>query len=1034
MTIRVLVVDDEEGMLRSYRRILKTLNYEICGTARNNEEAVKAACETVPDVIIMDVSLGGSKSDGIDAAREINSFLEVPVIFVSAFGNTADTERIVEPWSYGFIKKPFDLIEIQSSIELAVNKYRTFKYERELLKKDSILKAVNSAATLFLSKEPFEESLRKTIELIGRAVESRYICLYQNLGNADEVKGATCNYKWFAGSRSEPENSPCSDIVYDESYSGFKESLFRGDIIMYPGCDEGPEEVIFPFNVPVPVINIPIFCGTFWWGFLSIGMGDSEGSGMDVEMEALVTAASILGSALNQKRMNDALMKREEEYRSLYKMMRLVCDNVPDAIWVKGKDRRYTFVNRTFAEDFIKTEDTDEPLGKGIEYFAERERALHSGDECWLNIDEGAFEADSKVLESGISLNTESRYYIYGEQKHLDVYRAPFYDDEGNLVGVVGCARDETKRKNIEDNLRELNERFETFMNALPGHAFIKSPCGVITYVNSNNSLGDGLYAEDWIGKNEKDILYNLDPSDIIESDRKALESGFHNRVERIALDGGEERIYNILKFPIESENEGKQVGGIVFDITDRILAEESLLRSEELSSILVSQMPVIVWTTDSDLKISYAVGNSLKNIGFTPESIRGFSFAEILREVADNLNAPVDETVDSYSAALHGESFVLESSFRGRELYIYVQPFRDKNGRITGTAGLAYDITDNKIAEKALLESEERYRRLVESIKVKIVIAQDERIVYANRCFFDFLGITPEHLDKTSFGDLVCPEDLERVKNYHKGRISGEKDLPSNYRISCYSRDGELRLHDLTVSLITWNGKPATLNILIDIEDENRTKEELEKSLHEKILLLEEVHHRVKNNLALINSLLMMQIRNIDHARVREGLLMARTRIFSIAAVHEGLYRSDSISSIPAKEHFKKIGEEILENYDPGHRLALEIDGDDVELSLALATPISLVINELLINAIKYAYPGGEEGIISISLVNRGDSIELRLKDEGVGIPGDFVLEDAKSLGLSLVRNIITSQLEGSISLDPGKGTEWIIEVPFES
>ena len=1034
MTIRVLVVDDEEGMLRSYRRILKTLNYEICGTARNYEEAVKSACETEPDVIIMDISLGRSNSDGIDAAREINSLLDVPVIFVSAFGRTTDTERIVEPWSYGFIKKPFDLIEIQSSIELAVNKYRTFKYERELLKKDSILKAVNSAATLFLSKDPFEESLKKTVELIGKAIESRYICLYQNQGNSDEIKGAKCSCEWSAGNNTGLQDYLGRDIIYDDSRSDFKETLFKGDIIMYPGCSVGPEEESYPFNRDGPIINIPIFCGRFWWGFLSIGMGKSEGSGMDVEMEALVTAANILGSALNQKRMNDTLIKREEEYRSLYKMMRLVCDNVPDAIWVKGRDRKYTFVNRTFAKDFIRTEDTDEPLGKSIEYFTEKERSSRPGDECWLDIDKGAFETDSEVLETGRSLNTESGYYIYGELKHLDVYRGPFYDDDGNLVGVVGCARDETKRKNIEDNLRELNERFETFMNALPGHAFIKSPGGIISYVNSNNALGDGLYAEDWIGKNENDILYDLDPSVIIESDQEALVTGFHNRIERVALDGGEERIYNILKFPVESEHEGRQIGGIVFDITDRILAEESLLRSEELSSILVSQMPVIVWTTDSDLRISYAVGNSLKNIGFTPETIRGFSFVEILGEVSGNMNKSVDEILESYFAALEGESFVLEASFRGRELYIYVQPFRDKYGKITGTAGLAYDITDNKIAEKALVESEERYRKLVENIKVKILIAQDERIVYANRCLFEFLGITPEELGITGFGDVICTQDLERVKNFHKRRLSGEKGLPVNYKISCFSRGGELRLHDLTVSLITWNGRPATLNILIDIEDENRTKEELERSLHEKTLLLEEVHHRVKNNLALINSLLMMQIRNIDHVKVREGLLMARTRIFSIASVHEGLYRSDSISSIPAKQHFKKIGEEILENYDPGRRLNLDISGDDIELSLVLATPISLVINELLINAIKYAYPNAENGIISISLERKGDSIELRLRDEGVGIPDDFVLEDARSLGLSLVRNIIISQLEGTISLARGKGTEWIIKVPLES
>lgn len=1033
MTIRILVVDDEEGMLRSYRRILKALNYEICGTARNYDEAVKAACETGPDIIIMDISLGRSKSDGIDAAREINSLLDVPVIFVSAFGNTADTERLVEPWSYGFIKKPFDLVEIQSGIELAVNKYRTFKYERELLKRDSILKAVNSAAALFLSKEPFEESLKKTIELIGKAIDSRYICLYRNFGSSDEITGAKRSYEWFAPGYSGTGNSTGEDFIYDNSCSDLKDALYAGNIVhIDEKSSPGRECPLLPGEGTA--VNIPLFCGSYWWGFLSIGMSNGNSSCMDVEMEALVTAANILGSALNQKRMNDALLKREEEYRSLYKMMRLVCDNVPDAIWVKGKDRKYSFVNRTFAEDILKAEDTDEPVGKTVDYFADRERAFRPGDASWYNVDSDVREVDSKVLETGSEINVESEFHIRGKKKYLDVYRAPFYDDDGKLIGIVGCARDETGRKDIENNLRELNERFKTFMNALPGHAFIKSPDGIISYVNSNGSLDDGIYTGDWVGKKETDVFCSLDPAVIAESDQKALNSGFQNRIDKAVLPGGEERIYNILKFPVVSDDEGMLIGGIVLDITDRILAEESLRRSEELSSILVSQMPVIVWTTDTDLKISYAVGDPLKDIGFTQESVRGFSFREILGEIAGSMQISVDEAVKCYLAALEGESFDLECSYRGRELYIYVQPFRNKSGAITGTAGLAYDITDKKIAENALLESEERYRQLVENIKVKILIAQNEKIVYANQCLFDFLGVAPGELEGTDFDRFICPGDLGRVSDYHKRRLSGEGGLPVNYKIECFSRDREPRMHDLTTTVITWDGRPATLNFLIDIEDETRAKEELERSLHEKTLLLEEVHHRVKNNLALINSLLMMQIRNIDHPGVREGLLMARTRIFSIASVHEGLYRSDSISSIPAKEHFKKIGAEILENYDPGKRLSLEISGDDAELDLSLATPISLVINELLINAIKYAYPDGEEGKISISLNNRGDTLELRLRDEGVGIPGDFCLEDARSLGLSLVRNIIISQLEGSITIGPGKGTEWIIEVPLES
>ncbi len=1033
MVIRVLVVDDEEGMLRSYQRILTTLSYEICGTARSYEEAVRTACETRPDVIIMDVSLGRSSSDGIDAAREINSLIDVPVIFVSAFGNTADTGRIVEPWSYGFIKKPFDLVEIQSSIELAVNKYRTLRYEQELLKRDGILKAVNSAAALFLSKEPFEESLKKTIELIGKAVDSVHICLYRNTGGRDNIEGAEPGYEWKAPGYSGPAGSPPGKLIYDDSSSGFKCALYSGEIVRINEKNPPGIRGLLQPGEGSSLINIPLFCGSYWWGFLSLQVENKKSRDMAVETEALVTAANILGSALNQKRMNDVLLKREEEYRNLYKMMRLMCDNVPDAIWVKGNDRRYRFVNRTFAEEIIGAEDTDEPIGKTIDFFSERERASHPGDPDWYDVDKDVYETDSEVLATGKEKVVESGLYICGKKKHLDIFRAPFYDEEGNLTGIVGCARDETKRKDVENNLRELNERFQAFMNALPGHAFVKTHAGVITYVNSNRSLTDGIYTPDWTGKKETEAFSGLDPGSIADSDLRAMESGSGNTIERAVLPGGDERIYSILRFPVISKDGEEQIGGIVFDITEKIMAEESLRRSEELSSILVNQMPVIVWTTDTNLDISYAVGDPLRELGFPSGPGSAISFKDIIREVAANMEISSDEAVRYYSKVLEGESFDLECMYRGRELYIYVQPFRDKKGEITGTAGLAYDITDKKVAEKALIESEERYRQLVENIKVKIMIAQDCRVVYANQCLLDFLGLQAGETDDFSFESFICPGDLGTVLDCQKKGLSCSDGPPEYYKIGCLSGTGDTRMHDLTTTPIMWDGRPATLVFLIDIEDEARAKEELERSLHEKILLLGEVHHRVKNNLALINSLLMMQIRNISHPGVREGLLMARTRIFSIASVHEGLYRSDSISSIPAKKHFEKIGAEILENYDPEKRLGLEITGDEVELDLGIATPVSLVVNELLINAIKYAYPGEMRGKISINLIREEGSLELRLKDEGVGIPGDFSLDDARSLGLSLVKNIVNSQLEGSITLNAGEGTEWIIRIPLQ-
>ncbi|MDD3407492.1 MAG: sensor histidine kinase, partial [Methanomicrobium sp.] len=264
--------------------------------------------------------------------------------------------------------------------------------------------------------------------------------------------------------------------------------------------------------------------------------------------------------------------------------------------------------------------------------------------------------------------------------------------------------------------------------------------------------------------------------------------------------------------------------------------------------------------------------------------------------------------------------------------------------------------------------------------------------------------------------------------------RLSGRKnlDVPERYFIRAYNSKGELRTLDFNTTLIQWKGHPATLNFLIDITDQIESTKLIEKALAEKTILLQEVHHRVKNNLALINSLLSMQARNAVSEDVSDSLREAETRIYSIAAVHEGLYKSSSISTIPAGKHFRILGEEIIGNYSPDFRIKLDISANDCQLGLNMAIPVSLVVNELLTNSIKYAFKGREKGRVFIEMDCSEDMVNLIVGDDGTGVPEDFDLENTRTLGMTLVRNIVTMQLEGTIKLESGsEGTKWTIRVP---
>jgi PAS domain S-box-containing protein len=373
----------------------------------------------------------------------------------------------------------------------------------------------------------------------------------------------------------------------------------------------------------------------------------------------------------------------------------------------------------------------------------------------------------------------------------------------------------------------------------------------------------------------------------------------------------------------------------------------------------------------------------------------------------------------------------VIDGKGMTKTINTYVVPI-EWNKR-PATLNFLTDITEKEKYDDALKESEERYRSVVENAKINILIAQDEVLCYVNPSTAKFIGLSNKELVSRNFLDFIYKEDREKVIENHRLRLSdkNEKSLSENYIIRAYNFKGELRTLDFNTTVIQWDGKPATLNFLIDITDNIESTKLLQKALLEKTILLQEVHHRVKNNLALINSLLSMQIRNASSSDVADSLREAETRIYSIAAVHEGLYRSSSISSIAAEEHFIALGEEIISNYSPDFRIKLDVSAKGCELGLNAAIPISLVINELLTNSIKYAFKGREKGRIYIKMDCTGDYVRLVVGDDGVGVPKDFDLLNKQTLGMTLVRNIIIMQLDGTLELERNEGTRWIITLP---
>jgi two-component sensor histidine kinase/CheY-like chemotaxis protein len=217
---------------------------------------------------------------------------------------------------------------------------------------------------------------------------------------------------------------------------------------------------------------------------------------------------------------------------------------------------------------------------------------------------------------------------------------------------------------------------------------------------------------------------------------------------------------------------------------------------------------------------------------------------------------------------------------------------------------------------------------------------------------------------------------------------------------------------------------------------ERKQAEEQLKTSLREKEVLLRELYHRTKNNMEVISSLIHLHILNTTDERVLKPFKEMQGRILAMSLVHEKLYKSQNLSSIDTGDYIGSLANTVLASFGNADKnITLKINADNVPLNIDLAIPCGLIINELMTNALKYAFPNSNSGQISISLHSRpDDEIELVFADNGVGLPDNFNLKQAETLGTKIVFSLATGQLEGKIDLLRNKGTEYRIRFKNDS
>ncbi|MGE0040739.1 MAG: PAS domain S-box protein [Vicinamibacterales bacterium] len=323
---------------------------------------------------------------------------------------------------------------------------------------------------------------------------------------------------------------------------------------------------------------------------------------------------------------------------------------------------------------------------------------------------------------------------------------------------------------------------------------------------------------------------------------------------------------------------------------------------------------------------------------------------------------------------------------------------------------------------EHALRESEQRYRTMFAEggLPMLLINPDDGRIVDANTAAQSFYGWDRSTLLGMSIGDItLLPPDELRAALVQAA--SGAARFAFRHRIAT----GAVREVDVFASTIVVQGQRRLLSTVVDVTSRRNAENALRCSLSEKDSLLHEVHHRVKNNLQVVSSLLRLEGRRSHDADVQAVLRDMRSRILTMALLHETLYRSENLAGADLGAYFEQLARAIFPSMGASPAVVLQRDLARVLVPLKQAVPCGLIVNELLSNALKHAFPGGQPGTVRLSLVPPGADGQVRIvvADTGVGLPPDFEARAKASLGVQLVHDL-ARQLGGTLHVDRDGGT----------
>ncbi|NOS84357.1 MAG: PAS domain S-box protein [Ignavibacteria bacterium] len=453
----------------------------------------------------------------------------------------------------------------------------------------------------------------------------------------------------------------------------------------------------------------------------------------------------------------------------------------------------------------------------------------------------------------------------------------------------------------------------------------------------------------------------------------------------------------------------------------------------------------------DTEGSIIYWNLGAIKISGYNPEEVCG-KYYRVLFSVEDEKKGIPGELLRKAKKNGRSEYSGLYKNRNGTRLILncVITAVLDFKNELTGFTVISRVITNAENNSDQLIQSERKFKNLIESAPDAMVIVNGKGIItLVNIQTEKLFGYSKEELEGQRV-EILMPRKFvgshiklrEEFSENPKTRYMGEGRQLTGKRKDGSEFNIEIALSPIKVEhgedlLVAAAIRDITARIKIEneIRELNRTleervkdrTEELERSLNEKVTMLQEIHHRVKNNLQTVSSLLRIQSDKIPGSPAIEYLRASERRIRSMALIHMQLYKTKDFSRINIRNYTHELCKQLLISFGiSNNRINLQIEIEDIFFAIDTALPCGLIINELFTNSLKHAFPDNREGNILIKIKKNSEgSYQLVYRDDGIGAPGNFITEDPSKLGILLIHTL-NDQLEGEITVDVTDGTEF--------